>query len=298
VQGADGPVGANKLSDQAALGPLTPDNPHQPSLAYIPYLVTGDRYYADEMKFWADYVLIGTWPGMNNASRKGRKGLLVQNQVRGLAWGLRNVADAAAYLPDADPGKGYLKEKLENNLAWLDDYARGHRAPLGALWEQDYSGNGKLQVSPWQANYLAWALDHAHAQGFRGGLVHRDRLVRFELSLFTSADFPRACAGAGYLAVGEKTPAGPRYYGSLAEVFKKNFPPGARPPQWAGFYGVDARLALMIAVKNGWLGARAAYDYLSPQLGAAVLDQGLPDLDLRPGWAIAPDAPESGPPRP
>jgi hypothetical protein len=36
-------------------GPLAPDDEHQPSLALVPYLLTGDRYYADEMAFWANY---------------------------------------------------------------------------------------------------------------------------------------------------------------------------------------------------------------------------------------------------
>src|SRR5262249_30224944 len=42
-------------TDPVNMSPLVPDNAHAPSLAYVPYLVTGDRYYLDEMKFWADY---------------------------------------------------------------------------------------------------------------------------------------------------------------------------------------------------------------------------------------------------
>jgi hypothetical protein len=78
------PFGTGPLGDLKATGPATPDNAHVPSLAYVPYLLTGDRYYADEMKFWAYYVLISTWPGMGNADRKGSRGLLVQN--RSAAW--------------------------------------------------------------------------------------------------------------------------------------------------------------------------------------------------------------------
>ncbi len=46
----------------AARGPLGPDMQHQPSLAYVPYLVTGDRFYADEMKFWANFNLLAVSP--------------------------------------------------------------------------------------------------------------------------------------------------------------------------------------------------------------------------------------------
>ena len=38
------------------------DNAHQPSIAYVPYLLTGDRYYAEEMAFWANYAMMKTSP--------------------------------------------------------------------------------------------------------------------------------------------------------------------------------------------------------------------------------------------
>ena len=34
-----------------------------PSLAFVPFLLTGDRYYADEMMFWADYAMLRTYNG-------------------------------------------------------------------------------------------------------------------------------------------------------------------------------------------------------------------------------------------
>src|SRR4029078_13055574 len=32
--------------------PLLPDNAHQPSIAFAPYLLTGDHYYAEAMEVW------------------------------------------------------------------------------------------------------------------------------------------------------------------------------------------------------------------------------------------------------
>jgi len=89
----------------AATGPLGPDVAHQPSMAYVPYLITGDRYYADEMKFWANYDLLVSHPYYD---RNGGQGILAGLQVRAFAWSLRDLVDAAAYLPDADPDKAYL----------------------------------------------------------------------------------------------------------------------------------------------------------------------------------------------
>ena len=92
---------------------LSPDNAHVPGgLALVPYLVTGDRHYADEMAAWANFAVLSTWPGntsTDDASRAGGdasagsgRGILATNQVRGFAWSLRNIADAAAFLPDDD----------------------------------------------------------------------------------------------------------------------------------------------------------------------------------------------------
>jgi hypothetical protein len=56
--GANGPAGDPLLADR---GYLYPDNAHQPSLAYIPYLLTGDRYDADQVAAWADFGLLSTF---------------------------------------------------------------------------------------------------------------------------------------------------------------------------------------------------------------------------------------------
>ena len=100
--------------------PLIPDNAHQPSVAFVPYLLTGDRYYAEEMAFWANYGMIRTY---NSDGVRGSNGILAYNEVRGYGWALRNLADAAAYYPDGAAMKTYLSSKLQSNLTWLDAYA-------------------------------------------------------------------------------------------------------------------------------------------------------------------------------
>jgi hypothetical protein len=41
--------------------PVQPDHAHAPSLGYAAYLLTGDKFYAEEASFWASYQL-GEWP--------------------------------------------------------------------------------------------------------------------------------------------------------------------------------------------------------------------------------------------
>ena len=276
--------------------PYSPDIAHQPSFAYVPYLISGDRYYADEMAFWANYVLIGSWPGTprSDSLRKGSTGLIVANQVRAIGWGLRNMVDAAAYLPDANPLKSYFREKVENNLRWADSYADGHRTPLKTSFENKRPENNsrppKRWIAQWEHNYLAWALDHAAEQGFTGGSRLRDRIVKFQLSLFISPDYPRMYGAPYILAIGEKLPNGRvRYYDSLRQVFRASYGnPPTRPSKFRGYHGVSARLMLLIAMKIGLPRAEKAYNYLHKKIGVEPHRYKMPDLARRSGWAIDP----------
>jgi hypothetical protein len=289
----DGPRG--KIYDGGLAEPARPDVAHQPSLAYVPYLITGDRYYADEMKFWANYCLLSSWPGDNNAVRGGSKGYLQGNEVRGIAWALRNLADAAAYLPDSDPAKAYFTDKVINNLKLEDNYATSHVTPLGTYWEgQGPETHGTdLWTIPrlWQNNYVAWALDHAEQHGFKGGEKLRDRLVQFQLKLFTSPDFDREFATTPILRVGTKMPDGSIVYlKTLKEMAYETYGKTKdKPLAFPGYYGVDARLMLMIARREGFPGAKEAYQYLFPKIGRDPYMGGIPDLARRTGWAIAYD---------
>lgn len=276
----------------AATGPLVPDNAHVPSLAYIPYLLTGDRYYAEEMAFWANFGLLFTFQDSFSNARGGAEGLLGYNEVRGFAWVLRNMVDACAYLPDGDAAKAYFADKIANNLAWLDDYVATHPSPLGTLWIDKRPENSwaapKVWIATWEQNYLAWAIDRAAKQGFSGGLAHRDAIAAFQLGLFTHhPDYDRAAAGEGVIAIGEDSGSGVQFYSTYAEVYAENFPPGSTPRTFAGYYGVDARLMLMIALDKGLAGAQTAYDYLWPFLAVDPFYSGLTDLGRRAGWAIA-----------
>jgi len=274
---------------------LIPDNAHQPSLAYVPYLLTGDRYYAEEMAFWANYGMLHTDPG---DGIRGAQGILERNEVRGIGWALRNLADAAAFYPDASPVKAYLSQKLLNNLRWLDAYATAQNAgtnPNTIMWT-GLRPDGPQYIALWEQNDLAYALDRASKLGFTGGVVHRDAIARFQLKLFTSdPDYPRAQAAPSLVAVGTPTAGRLTFFQTLAEIWNGTAG-NARP--FAGFYGPDARLSLMIGIERGWPGAQAAYDYLWPFLGVQPTWGTAPDLSERAGWALdfaPPDASTSAP---
>jgi hypothetical protein len=103
----------------ATMGGWTVDLAHQPSFAFIPYLITGDWYFLEELYFWAAYDLARGNPGTTQAyHRHVTWGILNNDQeIRGVAWALRNLAHAALAAPDGTPEKAYFTEKLTNNLA-------------------------------------------------------------------------------------------------------------------------------------------------------------------------------------
>ncbi len=246
--------------------PLSPDNAHVPGgMSLVPYLMTGDRFYADELAFWANYAVLSTWPGNSTsdlASRSGGnavggfgRGILATEQVRGFAWGLRNVSDAAASLPDNDPMRNEFRRIVSENLIWLDNWAKTKAGPLKMAWLPGYGtgieGNQRY-AQLWMYEYLAWSIHHANQLGFAGGTQFRDQVVRFQTELFVNPSYNREYAAPGRMAIGQvsATTGATRYYSSLSEVLAvtKNWFPA---DTFTGYYGVEARMTLLIGLETG-----------------------------------------------
>jgi hypothetical protein len=285
---ADGRPKNAQLRGMAVAG----DNAHQPSLAFVPYLVTGDHFFLDEMKYWANYSLLSTFQDSYSKQRGGSDGLLAPNEVRGIAWTLRNLADAAAYTPDNDDMKAYFRAKVMNNLAWLDSHAASQATPLGTLFPgrrpEDEQWPPYSWIALWEHIYVAWAVDRAHQHGFGpAGTALRDRVVKLQLRLFTSEaeGYKASYAGAYVLAVGTRSGQGIKYFDTIGEMFSVTDKLG-NYRQFEGYYGPEARLMLMIAVRQGLPGAAAAYESLNSHSGTDGVSMKA-DLARRSGWALA-----------
>src|SRR3990167_5428984 len=111
--------------------PTTPDSAHQPSLAYVPYLVTGDYYYLEELQFWADWNIFRSNPDY----RGGNQGLVNWEEVRGQSWSLRTLAQTAYITPDSSAMKKYFVDRTNYNISWyVNAYPNNSSAPaLGFL---------------------------------------------------------------------------------------------------------------------------------------------------------------------
>lgn len=150
-----------------------PDSNHQPSMDYLPYLVTGDYYYLEELQFWANYNLFQT----NPAYRQYDKGVLSSYEVRGQAWSLRTLGEVAYITPDSDPMKKYFSDRVGYNLKWYNTtYVQGNPNALGVL---DGSGQygfrsilyptpsgAQTGLAPWQDDFFTWSVGHLAELGY------------------------------------------------------------------------------------------------------------------------------------
>lgn len=144
--------------------PYTHDSAHQPNFAYLPYLVTGDYYYLEELQFWAMWNAFSP----NPVWRQSSKALLNSLQVRAQAWGLRSLAEAAYITPDNDILKPQFATVMKTNLEWYNtEYTDNKSANVfGALTMSNamvYSN--KTGLAPWQDDFFTSAVGYANELG-------------------------------------------------------------------------------------------------------------------------------------
>jgi hypothetical protein len=204
--------------------PWTPNISHHPAPAYVAYLVTGDWYYLEELKFWADWVEFQ----QNPKYRDYRTGLIDHNTLRGQAWSLRTLGYAAYVLPDDDPLKGYFNRVVENDIRWYNqNYTDNpsanslHIMSNGGIVYPNH-GNPLTGIATWQASFFTWSAGNLNDLGFPGA----DRLLNwvapFQINLMTSPDYCWVVASGYELQVRDKKDS--PFYDSLRTVYANTYP--------------------------------------------------------------------------
>jgi hypothetical protein len=270
---------------------LDPDLAHQPSLAYVPYLLTGDSHYLEEAYFWANFCLLRMWP----EPREGARGILA-DQIRGDAWALRNIADAEWIATDGDPEAAYFREKIRNNLAARISrmYGPPEYNGLGA-WGVRTVEDARIQNAPnpdwlitvpWEEDYLLWSFHHLVELGHAEAARPRDFLLRLRVGLLTHApDYDPMLATPYRLVVGERAPGGREVFYEDWKVLGRENARLSKPdlPNYGNSYAYSARAAAICGIDGGFPRAREALEWL---------DAHLPDhrrmLGENPVWAIVP----------
>lgn len=274
---------------------LAPDCAHQPSLAYIPYLLTGDFYYLEEAYFWGNYSLLSQWPGPAKSPTRQRDRGLMADQIRGNAWGLRNIADAASIAPDGDPEGSYFQQKIRNNLQFMIEKMYGP-PPLNSMgfWGLRTVEDARIQNAanpnwliyvPWETDFLIWSLHHLTELGHPDAAKPRDFLLRARVGALTHApDFDPRGAAPYRMVVGENMGARVVIYEDWKKLNEENAKLGkAELPAYGGSYSYVLRLAMVCGVDGGFPKANDALKTLE-----SALPRARENLAAEPAWAIAP----------
>ena len=278
------------------LDTLTPDDAHQPSIAYLPYLISGDAFFLEELHFWAGWNMLIA----NPAYRDFAKGLLKWSQIRGQAWSLRTLGHAAYITPEAHPFKAYFSEKLRNNLEFYQAYAAGSSAsPLGWLGTGGSAfAYDPYGIAPWQDDFFTSAVGDLMRMGFPGAKALMAWKGRYVVGRMSDTGYCWLHASAYSQQVGPADKS--RMYASYGEIYRANFPAASCAgtamdgyPDSPTGYGANMQPALAAAVDAGLPGAAEAwarYQTRYPKQAYAASPQFAVVPESRGGNAIRPQA--------
>ena len=263
-----------------------PDPTHGPDLDYIPYLMTGSRYYLDQLNAEADFDVVSTWP----AIRQGAQGLVAfsDTQARTQAWSIREVAEAAAANPDGSAEKTYFATMLNNNISFLLSEAAAAHQGQSSGWIPSGGGVGRIQ--PWQQDFFATTAALAAEQDVPGAKQLLEWETNFLAGRFLAAaqGFDPAYGIAYYLemfdpSVGQSSPY--QTWAQIAQLTQATAGPPSPPGNWDGAYSAGARAALAgditVTTSPDAIDAYGIVVANSPGAGIAY-QQGFPGFDIVP----------------
>ncbi len=140
----------------------TPDSAHEPDLDYVAYLMTGNRYYLDQLNAEAAYDVISTAPN----GRHDGQGIVADgtDQVRAQAWNLREIVEAASANPVGSTEKTYFTNIMNANFTFLLSETTTANQGQASGWIPG-NANGSGEQAPWQQDYFATTVVLAAEQG-------------------------------------------------------------------------------------------------------------------------------------
>jgi hypothetical protein len=197
-------VGSNRWAFQAA---------HEPDPFSLPYMLTGDWWYLYELQMWAGADALmeainesaDRTPAYASTLRVASPVIAgFSNEVRGMAWALRNRARAGFHSPDGSPEQAYFNDitddmiavwegqrdisdsSLKNTPAWKygNTKVRLDPSPLHVFEPIDVeiTGRGNARgwvngrtdtMAPWQQHYLIIVLGSLRDMGYPTGSLLR-----------------------------------------------------------------------------------------------------------------------------
>jgi len=160
--------------------PVTLDSAHQPALAYLPFLLTGDPYHLEDLQFQATWNW-GTLPALYRPSAP---------QPRAFAWSLRTLAQAARVTPASTPSwllpQRYWMSQLTTTREWFEENYVNSNRPERALFRviaEISAGRDEANapqgtwVDPWQDEFVASVMGWIVSMGFSDWRMSFDWII-------------------------------------------------------------------------------------------------------------------------
>lgn len=243
-----------------------PDMAHQPSLSFVPYLITGDRYYLNNLQSQAAWNIMA----YNPAYRGYEKGVNMGDQVRAQAWVKRELAFVSAISPDSDPMNKYFDQMLQTRLDWyvseyITNATRG--APKGAEtsgWILGYHDPG--MVSPFQTQFFSMASTMTSAaSNLPKAAQLADYNANWLAGMFTGGGFDPIYGNIYHFFMGDKND---RWFSKWTEVGEMNFREGVFKPGETQLDGYPDMPMARVSLVRATL-AMVAGEVTDPRLAAA-----------------------------
>ncbi len=177
VDSRGGPHGyTDGIANVADTSVWNPDGAHQPNLNYVPYIMTGSRWYLDRLNAQAAVGITGSWPGARcRPSCAAHTDDIVLNgsdQIRQSAWSMREIQEAAFIGKPGSFEHTYFNQVVVDN--WT--YVQSQQASLASAGGQVYGyiGLGTYGVADvipeWMEDYLTGVAVLGAQMGFPGAL--------------------------------------------------------------------------------------------------------------------------------
>jgi hypothetical protein len=160
---------SNKI--QGTANPVSLDTSHVPALTYVPYLLTGDPYFLEELQFQSNW----DWGAQPPSYRPNIP------QARHFAWAMRSLFQATRQTPSSAPAwllpQTYWYDRLQVIRQWFETYyVNGTRpdkavfrtcTPIDSSQDEGAASPGGTWIAVWQDEFVACILGWGILMGFR-----------------------------------------------------------------------------------------------------------------------------------
>lgn len=199
--------------------PYMADTSHQAAFSYVPYLVSGEYFHLEELLFWANWSSIYGNPGY----RENARGLVKSDQVRGQAWTLRTLAEAAYIVPDDDPQKAGFAAIVNSNIDWYDEnYTNNANTNLLGVLTHGYAVvyDQGIGLAPWQDDFFTATVGRMVELGFNRAQPLLTWKSKFAVERMVGDGYCWIEAPAYSLKV--RNSASAPLYSTIGEVYRAN----------------------------------------------------------------------------